>query len=198
MARVTPSSQSTSSTPPVSGARQYSWMLLGAIGGTVLSALFFTGAGHLQSALVDHARQTAAIATTPAHALGATDATDALLTNISTSTKRLPGVSGEMFTPAIALNDTPALAPSQGEISLAAWDRLSSGNCIRLTTKTGQTLAFRIVGARPADGANGNNALPEIDLAVTTCEGGNEPLITKAIIESSEQPVKDAVAQHTL
>jgi hypothetical protein len=170
-------------------------MLLGAIGGAILSALVFAGAGYLQNALVDHARQTAAIATTPAHA---SKTRDAILTNISTTTKRLPGVSGEMFTPAVALNDTQTATSSQGEISLAAWDRLSSGNCIRLTTKTGQTLAFRIVGARPADGANGNQASPEIDLAVTTCEGAGEPLITKAIIESAEQPVKDAVAQQTL
>ncbi|MEJ2228516.1 MAG: hypothetical protein P8Y67_09825 [Alphaproteobacteria bacterium] len=191
MVSATSSNLSTANTLLVSRAQRSSWMLLGALGGAVLSALAFVGAGYLQTALVDHARQTAVLATSSAHTLNTTPA------SASAKTKRLPGISGEMFTPAVALNDTLASDQPRGEISLAAWDRLSSGNCIKLTTKSGQTLSFRIVGARPVDGANDNRMLPEIDLAITSCEGAGEP-ISKAVIESSEQPAKDAVAQHTL
>jgi len=104
-------------------------------------------------------------------------------------TKILSGVNGQTFSPAamhvleqasMIREDNP-LSP----ISPVALGRLSAGGCITLTTKSGQTVSFRITGSHPMGEPQGNTQ-PKIDLMVTTCPATGEP-VTKAVIEPAQQ-----------
>lgn len=176
-----------------SSMRQWLWAALGVAGGAVCGAALVAGSGDARVAFFDHVMRKATVASSyqPAQAFGAS------LTHNTASTKMLSGVSGEIALPLSAEND--AQAAHGRNISPAAWDRLSAGNCITLTTKSGQTLSFSIVGARPAGEQHDANTQPEIDLAITTCSGpgAGEP-VAKAVIEPAQPPAKGTDAQRAL
>lgn len=168
--------------------RRLFWAMLGALGGALCSAALFAGAGQIQLVLLDHAWQTAAAAAPSQRAFGLLPDSKFVRARV------LGGVSGEIFAPGA---EGRGAAVSGNNISPVAWDRLSAGNCITLTTQSGQMLSFRIVGTRAAGDQKDMNTLPEIDLAVTACSGAGEP-VAKAVIEPAKPPVEDAVAQRTL
>lgn len=165
-------------------------LLAGLAGGAALHA----GAGHLQGFVFDHAWRAAAAQSNTALAFGGAQMPGAILS----PTAVLHGINGEVFastgTQAAAKHTAPGTAEAGplANVSPAAWNRLSAGDCITVTTKGGQTLSFRIVGARPASEPKAET-LPKIDLAVTACSGTGEP-IAKAVIEPARQPL----AQHSL
>jgi hypothetical protein len=107
---------------------------------------------------------------------------------LSQPLKILTGVSGETFAlgaPKAVTAEADTAAPGPN-VAPVAWDRLSAGGCMTVTTKEGQTFSFRILGARPgAMAAKPAEALPKIDLAITACSATGAP-IAKAVIEPTQ------------
>lgn len=105
--------------------------------------------------------------------------------------KILAGVSGETFALG-APKAVPADAAETGtpapNVAPVAWDRLHAGGCMTVTTNTGQTFSFRILGARPGAAAKPAEDLPKIDLAITACSATGEP-VAKAVIEPTQAPI---------
>jgi hypothetical protein len=90
-----------------------------------------------------------------------------------------------------ALSPAAVLARNY-EIAPAAWDRLSAGDCISLTTASGQKLSFRILGAQKGEPARNRPGSSNIDLSVTACAPGSE-VILKAVIETRAEGKESAV-----
>jgi hypothetical protein len=112
-------------------------------------------------------------------------------------TQILGGVSGEALdarTAGLNLADLTQAAMTDGtSLSAIALDRLSAGDCISLTTASGQKLSFRIVGSRTADPSRtATGEAPNIDLAVTACAPSSDAIL-KAIIESKSDSKQSAV-----
>jgi len=170
---------------------------VGLIAGAVACLAVQTAAAQIQALLRDAAWHTAARHSAPARPVFGEELGQMRLTKV------LSGVSGEVVSPAalrmeIASNGDARASTALSNVSPAAWDRLSAGGCITLTTKSGQTLSFRITGGQPAGEQQLSDTLPRIDLAVTTCTGTAEP-IAKAIIEPvPHSPVKSAAGQRAL
>lgn len=167
-----PSSHSSAQTPPV---RSFSWMHL-SLGLCVLSLC----AGMV--ALISARSGSGPHAELASGAFGTAQ-------NASGGTKVLNGVAGETFAPGarrVAAVEIETLAEDPN-IAPVAWDRLSAGDCISVTAQSGQTLSFRIVGARPTGPAPEAGGSPKIDLVVTTCADKGEP-VTKASIQPTTPP----------
>ncbi len=166
------------------------WALAGLTGGAALHA----AAGQLQGLVFDYAWRTAAAQTEGRGTFGGDATSGPELRSMTV----LRGVNGEVFTsPGIQAAADRAASEAAGtgalaNVSPAAWNRLSAGDCITVTTKGGQTLSFSIIGAHPASGPKAET-LPKIDLAVTACSGTGEP-IAKAVIEPARVPA----VQHNL
>ncbi len=115
-------------------------------------------------------------------------------------TQLLGGVSGEAFDRGTGLrlaDLTRAAMADRSPLSPLAWDRLSAGDCISLTTASGQALSFRIVGTRTAEGARNPSAgAQNIDLAITACAPSSDAIL-KAVIEAKPDGKQSAV-QRTL
>jgi len=110
----------------------------------------------------------------------------------------LSGVSGEAIAAKASRLASITDAAEKLQVSSVAWDRLSAGDCIALTTTSGQNLSFRILGTRPGPAAAALNGSPSIDLAITPCSQSGEA-VAKAVIESkSEIPGKEPEVQRSL
>jgi hypothetical protein len=83
--------------------------------------------------------------------------------------------------------DTEILSPT-------AWDRLSAGDCIALTTASGKKLSFRIIGARNTEGRDADSS-QNIDLAVSACAPGGDSVL-KAVIEPKDEGKQSAVQRN--
>lgn len=195
-APLTPSVRTAHASQSTSG---FSRLTLGAsvVAGALLCLAVQSAAAHIQDYLFNAAWHTAATRTIPARYAFNDSQQQAQLTKV------LSGISGEVFAPATSRAGLDQIASARADaglpnISPAAWDRLSAGGCITLTTKSGQMLSFRIVGSHLAGEPQHADALPKIDLAVTACTGTGEP-IAKAVIEPErQQPGKTAVGQRAL
>jgi hypothetical protein len=104
--------------------------------------------------------------------------------------KLLSGVGAQTFSRgaqpnALAETDLPQIAPN---IAPVAWDRLSAGDCITVTAKSGQTFSFHILGARPVGKPDQADNLAKIELAVSGCADMGEP-VAKAVIQPTNPPV---------
>lgn len=111
----------------------------------------------------------------------------------------LRGVSGETLTHDKPAGDHLAALPAGGalaakDVTPAALDRLSAGDCVSLTTASGQKLSFRILGTHGAAQHN-RPATATIDLDVTACAPGSE-VILKAVIESKADGKQSAVQRN--
>lgn len=104
----------------------------------------------------------------------------------TSSMKILAGINGET-----AQRGSPSAGPDE-IVSAAAFPHiepaalgLSGGRCLTLTSKTGQTFAFRIVGAQPASRktAAGDGAM---ELIVASCDKQAEPIV-KVVIEPEDR-----------
>lgn len=106
----------------------------------------------------------------------------------------LTAIGGETFSslPTQAASAQVEAGGPLPNVAPAAWDRLSAGGCMTLTTKAGQTFSFRIMGARPAVTGKPAEDMPTIDLAITACPTTGEP-IAKAVIEPTKVPAGTAV-----
>jgi hypothetical protein len=114
--------------------------------------------------------------------------------------KVLSGISGQTFSSgarqdALAEAELSQLVPN---IAPVAWDRLSAGDCITVTAKSGQTYAFRIVGARPVGKPEQADNLPRIELAVSGCVDMGEPVAKAAIQPTTPAAPKADNAARTL
>ena len=111
----------------------------------------------------------------------------------------LRGVNGETVAADAAGANLAALPAgatlAATELTPVALDRLSAGDCIALTTASGQKLSFRIVGtngnAAPRDGTG----TATIDLDITACAPGSEAIL-KAVIESKADGKQSAVQRN--
>ena len=102
-----------------------------------------------------------------------------------TDVQILGGVSGEALgarQPDLAQASAPGTI-LKSELSPVTRDRLSAGDCISLTTASGQKLSFRIIGSHGAEPSRTDAAPASIELAVTACSPGSEAIL-KAVIES--------------
>lgn len=112
----------------------------------------------------------------------------------------LAGVNGETGASGPApMPDTAeaaANALSEREVAPAALGRLSAGDCIALTTATGEKLFLRILGAQPTESGRDRIGSARVELAVTPCEPGNE-VVLKAIIDSKTES-RQSVIQRSL
>lgn len=107
--------------------------------------------------------------------------------------KLLSGIGGQTFSHgarqnALAEAELPQFVPN---IAPVAWDRLSAGDCITVTAKSGQTFSFRILGARPAGKPEQADNLAKIELAVSGCADMGEP-VAKAVIQPANPPAPNA------
>lgn len=112
----------------------------------------------------------------------------------------LKGVNGETAVAMSAEAQQAALSPAavlarNYEIAPAAWDRLSAGDCISLTTASGQKLSFRILGAQKSETARNRPSSSNIDLSVTACQPGSDPIL-KAVIETKAEDKESAVQRN--
>jgi hypothetical protein len=107
----------------------------------------------------------------------------------------LAGINGEAAPakPSSAAPDEIIAPPGSPDIEPAAWE-LPSGRCVTLTTKSGETFAFRIVGAQAASRKSqaGEGA---VELAVASCAKETEPIV-KVVIEpdagaGQKQPARE-------
>ena len=116
-------------------------------------------------------------------------------------TQILRGVSGEAIDRNTSGIEVAELSPASaaildgGELTPVALDRLSSGDCISLTTASGQKLSFRIVGAQKSEPQRNRAGSSNIDLAVTPCSPTSE-IILKAVIEKAQ--AKESAVQRNL
>ncbi len=118
-------------------------------------------------------------------------------------TKVLAGLGGEAFTPpsGSARAATAEAAPENimANIKPAAWDRLSGGACMAVTTKSGQTFTFRVLGTRPAPAAkDGNAAHASVELAIAPCPDRGESIVKAVIMPSPDTSGKPVVAERSL
>ena len=107
--------------------------------------------------------------------------------------KFLAGIGGQTFTSG-ARQDAAAeaeLLKIGPNIAPVAWDRLPAGDCITVTTKTGQSFSFQILGARPAGKPEQADGAAKIELAVSGCADKGEP-IAKAVIQPTNPPAPKA------
>ena len=116
-------------------------------------------------------------------------ATPASPETIRHTAKLLSGIGGQTFLPGARQNalteaELPQILPN---IAPVAWDRLSAGDCITVTAKSGQTFSFRILGARPVGKPEQADNLPRIELSVTGCADMGEP-VAKAVIQPTTPP----------
>ena len=72
-----------------------------------------------------------------------------------------------------------------------AWDRLSAGDCITVTAKSGQIFSFRILGAQPAGKPAQPGDLAKIELAVGACADKGES-VARAVIQPTAPKGKTA------
>jgi hypothetical protein len=105
------------------------------------------------------------------------------------SAKFLPGIGGQTYAPAsrqnaLAEGETLQILPN---VAPVAWDRLSAGDCMTVTAKSGQTFSFRILGARPTGKPEQVGDLAKIELAVSACAEMGEP-VAKAVIQPTTPP----------
>jgi hypothetical protein len=107
-------------------------------------------------------------------------------------TKLLSGIGGETFAPGACSTATADIVLPHNTMDVApvAWDRLSAGDCITVTSKSGQAFSFRIDGARPTAQPNAADA-PKIELIVTACGTIGEP-VAKAVIQPTIPPAPKA------
>ena len=96
----------------------------------------------------------------------------------------LSGIGGQTFAPgarpnSLAEAELHQIAPN---ITPVAWDRLSAGDCITVTIKSGQTFSFRILGARSVGKPEQADNLPKTELSVSGCADMGEPVV-KAVIQ---------------
>jgi hypothetical protein len=116
------------------------------------------------------------------------------------SAKFLPGIGGQTFAPAarqnaLAEGETLQILPN---VAPVAWDRLSAGDCMTVTAKSGQTFSFRILGARPSGKPDQGGDLAKIELAVSACADMGEP-VAKAVIQPTTPPApKGTSAERSL
>jgi hypothetical protein len=114
--------------------------------------------------------------------------------------KMLSGIGAQTFAHgarpvALAKPEMRDMAPN---IAPVAWDRLSAGDCMTVTVKSGQAFSFRILGARPADKPAQPDNLPKIELAVSACADMGEA-VAKAVIQPTNPPSpKAANVERTL
>lgn len=114
--------------------------------------------------------------------------------------KMLSGIGAQTFS-----SGTRPIASAEGElpqilpnIAPVAWDRLSAGDCMTVTAKSGQTFSFRILGARPAGKPDPAADLAKIELAVSACAEMGEP-VAKAVIQPTNPPApKGTSAERSL
>jgi hypothetical protein len=103
--------------------------------------------------------------------------------------KVLSGIGGQTFSSGTRQNALAEAELSQilPNIAPVAWDRLSAGDCITVTVKSGQTFSFRILGARPTGKPEQAGNLAKIELAVSACADMGEP-VAKAVIQPTNPP----------
>ncbi len=112
----------------------------------------------------------------------------------------LRGVNGETVAAVKPANPDQAALPAgstvaANEVSPVALDRLSAGDCIALTTASGQKLSFRIVGTHAKATSRDRTATATIDLDITACAPGSEAIL-KAVIESKADGRQSAVQRN--
>jgi hypothetical protein len=100
-----------------------------------------------------------------------------------------PG-AGQTLAPEVVADPTPNIAP-------AAWDSLSNGGCMTVTTKSGASFSFRILGVHPSTSPKTGHEPPKVDLAITTCPEAGESIV-KAVIEPYGGPSKAVVPERSL
>ena len=107
--------------------------------------------------------------------------------------KLLSGIGAQTFSPGARQNVSAETELQQivPNIAPVAWDRLSAGDCITVTAKSGQTFSFRILGARPMGKPEQADNLPRIELAVSGCADMGEP-VAKAVIQPINPPAPKA------
>jgi hypothetical protein len=111
----------------------------------------------------------------------------------------LAGISGETFAPGVKMTASEDIVISNDEHELAKV-MLEDGadrRCLTVTAASGQTLSFRIVGARPLPVEEKPNA-GKVELAVAACARNGQNVV-KAVIEpeAGQQP-KPAESGHSL
>jgi hypothetical protein len=112
--------------------------------------------------------------------------------------KVLAGINGVTATQGAGVSlAADIVADPKPNIAPAAWDRLSSGGCMTVTTKTGASFSFRILGVRPATAAKSDHDAPKVDLAITACPEAGESIV-KAVIEPYAAPAKAVVPERSL
>jgi hypothetical protein len=119
----------------------------------------------------------------------------------SQKVKVLAGISGITAAPgaeapAVAAAEIVSTGPKL-DVAPAAWDRLSGGSCMTVTTKSGETLSFRILGVRAGGAAKTAHEAPKLDLAITPCPAAADSVV-KAVIEPYAAPAKTDVPARNL
>lgn len=183
-----PSIDSASSSGKI---RQLSWLTCAAAAMTLsaFAVIIYGSSGAAQNMLLNQALTAAA---------KDREAGQSFAMTASSSAKILAGISGE------ALPSNPALGAPVADTELvgtmgifhehvapAGLGHVTANDCITLTTQTGQTISFRIVGAH-AGKAKGQGALPQLDLEVTACSDADHP-ISKAHVEPVSAPVEKTI-----
>lgn len=115
-------------------------------------------------------------------------------------TKVLAGISGETFTPGTnrVAADEIISDGATANIKPVAWDRLSGGGCMNVTTKAGQTFSFRVLGTRPASAKDASAARATVELAIAPCSERAETIVKAVIVPAPEAPRKATAAERNL
>jgi hypothetical protein len=173
---------------PRTSYASWAYAVGGAVAGGIAILAVYAGTGPASGVLMGLAWDRAAGGRSPSLAFQ-------MPTGVS-DTQILAGVSGEAVDgrTGLRLADlTQAAIDDRNALSPVAWDRLSAGDCISLTTASGQKLSFRIVGTRNAEPSrSAPGAAPNIDLAITACAPSSDAIL-KAVIEAKADAKASAV-----
>jgi hypothetical protein len=115
-------------------------------------------------------------------------------------TKVLAGVGGETFAPGANRVAMDEIVPDSAAANVkpVAWERLSGGGCMTVTTKSGQSYSFRVQGARPAAAKDANIGRTAVELAIAPCAENAETVVKAVIVPAPEAPHKPASAERSL
>jgi len=184
-----PSSQSPDF--DISAARSVSWLVIGfALSAvSICGAVFAFVSAQPGQALSGAGWLTSAKGASLSEAFGAASSADTM----RRPAKLLSGIGAQTFAPGARQNASAETELQQivPNIAPVAWDRLSAGDCITVTAKSGQTFSFRIVGARPMGKPEQADNLPRIELAVSGCADRGEP-VAKVVIQPTNPPAPKA------
>lgn len=120
-------------------------------------------------------------------------------TSISQGTRQISGIGGETFRPGETVAKAESMLTDENGLDAApaSWGELSQSHCLTVTTESGETFSFRILGVSP-ETAEQDTSAGGLQLAIEGCANQSGSVV-KAIIEPETRSAPEkAVPERSL